>query len=220
MSEVEIYSYAACPFAQRTRMTLIEKSIPFKLTEIDLSKGKPDWFKDVSPYGKVPLILHDGNRIYESAIINEYLDEVFPEPPLMPRDPGGRAQARIWMHYCDNYFLPAAFRLRAKGDAEEVAKNRNAFLDCLRFVETEGLRKLSEKGPFFLGETLSLVDLQFAPFLERLPAYKELLGISVPPECTRLAEFLDALSKTKSWRETAHDAAYHIERQRKRSQAA
>lgn len=83
MADIEIFSANACPYAQRTRFMLTEKGVPFSLTEIDL-RNKPAWFKDVSPYGKVPVIRHRGQVIYESAIINEYLEEVFPEPPLMP----------------------------------------------------------------------------------------------------------------------------------------
>ena len=93
MSKVELFSYEACPYAQRTRMVLIEKGIEFELTEIDLYE-RPAWFREVSPYGKVPVLRHDGRVVYESAIINQYLDEVFPEPPLMPADPYGRAQVQ------------------------------------------------------------------------------------------------------------------------------
>ena len=71
MDPIKIYSSARCPYAQRTRMLMIEKELPFELTEVDLS-NKPDWFLKVSPYGKVPVIVDDGETIYESAIINEY----------------------------------------------------------------------------------------------------------------------------------------------------
>ena len=77
MSEIELFSYEACPFAQRTRMMLIEKQADFSLTEVNL-KNKPDWWKKLSPTGKVPLIRHKNNIIYESRIINEYLEEILP----------------------------------------------------------------------------------------------------------------------------------------------
>ena len=76
METIKIYSSARCPYAQRTRMLMIEKELPFELIEVDL-RNKPDWFLAVSPYGKVPVIVDDGKTIYESAIINEYLDEKF-----------------------------------------------------------------------------------------------------------------------------------------------
>ena len=99
MAEVEIYSSTVCPYAHRTRLTLLEKGIDFKLTEIDL-ENKPDWFSEISPSGKVPVIKHKNDRVWESTIINEYLDEVFPTPPLMPLDSGRRAIARIWIDEC------------------------------------------------------------------------------------------------------------------------
>ncbi|SVB10085.1 uncharacterized protein METZ01_LOCUS162939, partial [marine metagenome] len=80
MSSLEIFSSEGCPFAQRSRMVLIEKGVEFSLTEINLGK-KPEGWEKISPYGKVPLLRNDGVTIYESAIINEYLDETFPDPP-------------------------------------------------------------------------------------------------------------------------------------------
>jgi glutathione S-transferase len=85
MAEIEIYSAILCPFAHRSRLTLQEKGIPFKLIEIDL-QNKPTNFKKISPYGKVPVLKHGDQRLWESAIINEYLEETFPEPPLLPKD--------------------------------------------------------------------------------------------------------------------------------------
>ena len=99
MDPIKIYSSARCPYAQRTRMLMIEKELPFELTEVDLS-NKPDWFLKVSPYGKVPVIVDDEQTIYESAIINEYLDEKYKNVPMMPKEPVERAKARIWMDYC------------------------------------------------------------------------------------------------------------------------
>ena len=87
---IELFSARVCPYAHRSRLVLMEKGIDFELTEIDL-RNKPQRFLEVSAYGKVPALVRDGLAIYESAIINEYLEEVFPEPPLMPRDPGERA---------------------------------------------------------------------------------------------------------------------------------
>lgn len=100
MTEIELYSAALCPFAHRTRLALIEKGLPFKLIEIDL-RNKPANFREISPYGKVPVLKHGKNRVWESAIINEYLDETFPECPLLPKSPIQRAQARVWINFAD-----------------------------------------------------------------------------------------------------------------------
>jgi len=84
---VELISSSTCPFAQRSRMVLLTKGVSFAFTEISLD-DKPDWFLNISPYAKVPVLRHRESVLYESSVINEYLEEVFPDPPLLPQDPG------------------------------------------------------------------------------------------------------------------------------------
>ena len=91
---MELFTAKTCPYAHRTRLALLEKGLDCEHVEIDF-KNKSARFLEVSPYGKVPALYHDGNTIYESLIANEYLDETFPEPPLMPKTPALRAKARI-----------------------------------------------------------------------------------------------------------------------------
>ena len=216
MTDRKLYSYEACPFAQRTRIALHEKGLDFDLTEIDLSEGKPDWFAEISPYGKVPLLLDGKTRFYESAIINEYLDEQYPEPPLMPDAPEDRAQARIWMHYCEAYFLGALFGLRAaKDDEKKLADAKAKVAERLTFIETEGLAKLSRGGPFFLGDQFTLVDIQYAPFFERMSVYEALWGLAIPADLKRLNAWTAALRKRPSVRQTARDADYHLDRMKR-----
>ncbi len=99
MSTIQLYFAKASTFSQRTRVVFLEKGIDFTPIEIDL-QNKPDGFTQISRYGKVPAIKHGDVKIYESAIINEYLDEVFPEPPLLPRDPGTRAKLKSRTRGC------------------------------------------------------------------------------------------------------------------------
>ncbi len=204
MADLHLYSYQGCPFARRTRMTLFEKGLDFDLTEIDL-KNRPANFAEISPYGKVPVLLHNGSRLYESAIINEYLNDVFPEPPLMPADPLQRAQARIWMDYCDSRFSAASWQfMQAGDDPDKLAAARKALQDCFLFIEREGMRALSD-GPYWLGETVSLLDIQYMPFFQR---YTTEPGASeIPAECTRLKHWLALMNERDSFRSTAAEAA-------------
>lgn len=214
MDRVELFSFEGCPYAQRTRMTLIEKGIDFQLTEIDLF-NRPAWFKDVSPYGKVPVLRHAGGTVYESGIINQYLDEAFPEPPLMPEGALARAQARIWMDYCESRFLTTTHKLMTEaGDPERRRENVAKFTEVLLFLETEGLRKLSD-GPYFFGNRVTLVDLQFSPFFERFGTYERMAGAVFPAECTRLKAWLVAMQSRPSYQRTAKPTEYHIEQRRK-----
>jgi glutathione S-transferase len=219
MSAVALYSYDACPFAQRSRMTLLEKQVDFKLVEIDLY-DRPDWWARLSPYGKVPLLKHGDGVVYESRIINEYLEDVFPSPALMPSDPYQRAQARIWIDYCDTRFLPACHQLIPdRKDPNKQAENRARLAEAMIFMETEGLRRLSD-GPFWMGKQITLVDIHYAPFIERFPCYQELWDAPWPAECTRLRQWFDAISERASFTGTRHEFEFHLERYRKYDQAA
>jgi glutathione S-transferase len=219
MADVELLSYEACPYAQRTRMALIEKGVPFTLTEVDLY-NKPEWFKKLSPYGKVPLLKHNGDIVYESRIINEYLEDAFPQTPLLPKDVMARAKARIWIDYCDSYLMPALHKIIADRKVEsKQIENRKAVADKFRFMETEGLRKLSD-GPFWLGRDVSLVDLQFMPFMERFPCYETLWGVAIPPECTRLKEWFATMQARESHKKTVSTLEFHMVRYRRYDQAA
>jgi glutathione S-transferase len=201
MSAIHLYSYQACPFARRTRMTLLEKGLDFQLTEIDI-RNKPDDFATISPYGKVPVLLDDGKRIYESAIINEYLDEKYPQPRLMPQDPFVRAQARIWMDFCGSRFAGASWKhLQAGEDAEKIAAATTELHECLHFMETEGLRKLSN-GPYWLGDSISLIDIQFIPFFQR---FLDNDKADIPADCTRIHTWLDVMQARDSFVATAKE---------------
>jgi len=94
----ELVSFKICPFVQRARITLLHKRVPHTVTNIEL-KEPPTWFPAISPLGKVPLLRVDGGTVlFESAVINEFIDETT-TPPLHPADPLARAQNRAWIAY-------------------------------------------------------------------------------------------------------------------------
>ena len=143
MADVEIISSSTCPFAQRTRMALIEKGIPFDLTAIDLN-DKPEWFLEISPYGKVPVLRHNGAVIFESAVINEYLEEVFPDSPMLPRDPVRRAQARIWIDFANVRFTPLVYKLMLAQEADAQVALAERLTDALLAMIEASLRPSGE----------------------------------------------------------------------------
>jgi len=196
MPDVEIISSSTCPFAQRTRMALMEKGIDFAITEIDLG-DKPDWFWEISPYGKVPVLRHNGTVIFESAVINEYLDEVFPEPPLLPRDPVGRANARIWIDFANVRFTPQVYKLMLAQEPARQAVHAEKLTEALLMMEHAGLAKLSD-GPYWLGEKVSLVDLSFLPHLQRFCALAHYRDFHIPDECVRLKAWLQLMRQRPS----------------------
>ena len=209
MESIKIYSSARCPYAQRTRMLMIEKEIPFELTEVDL-RNKPDWFLAVSPYGKVPVIVDDGQTIYESAIINEYLDEKYISIPMMPEEPVERAKARIWMDYCTNKYLTLSRKLLVDHGNEELqTENKKKMKESLIYIEKECFEK-NENGPFWLGNKISLVDLHYAPFFERFGAFKELFGVEWPEECIKISNWWSAIQKRDSYKMTVLPTEEHV----------
>ena len=211
---IELFSAQVCPYAHRSRLALAEKGVEFTLSEIDLS-NKSQRFLDISPYGKVPALLHNGRTVYESAIVNEYLNDIFPTPALLPDDPYLRAQARIWIDYFDNNFLDTYYDAMFNKDRSKDVEFREKIETGFRFIENEGMAKLSDGGPYWLGATVSLVDLAYYPFFERLPAWIQHRGINIPGECTRLRKWNEAMLDLPSVREIANPPEYYIDRYKK-----
>ena len=196
MLEIEIISSSTCPFAQRTRMVLLEKKIQFTLTEIDLD-NKPDWFTEISPYGKVPVVRHGKTVIFESAIINEYIEEVFPDRPLLPDTPEGRAQARIWIDFANVRFTPQIYKLLLAQDSGRQLEHAQKLTQALLMMEYEGLSNRS-LGPYWLGENVSLVDFTFYPHLQRFSALKYYRKFEIPKECKLLKDWMEIIENNKS----------------------
>ena len=196
MADVVIYSSAGCPYAHRTRLTLLEKNVDFTLTEIDL-ENKPDWFTEISPLSKVPVIQHGKNGVWESTIINEYLDEVFSNAPLMPIDPGERANARIWIDFGNVKFVPTFYKLLLNQEQEKQKEWAQQLHRHLLFMEQEGIG-ISSNGRYWLGESLSLIDLSFYPWFERWCVLEHYRAFTLPSTCTRLKQWYSAMLTRKS----------------------
>ncbi|WP_373270773.1 glutathione S-transferase N-terminal domain-containing protein [Nostoc sp. T09] len=211
MAEITIYSAVVCPYAHRSRLVLLEKGVDFDLIEIDL-QNKPANFTDISPYSKVPVIKHGNERVWESAIINEYLDEVFPEPSLLPKDAISRAQARIWIDFANTRFVPAFSSLLRSQDSQTQKQATQELELHLRFIENEGLGKLSSNGPYWFGEAISLVDLTFYPWFERWSAIEHYRGFKLPKEFTRIQRWWDAVSQREAVKAIANSKEFYIER--------
>ncbi|MCY4219412.1 MAG: glutathione S-transferase family protein [Gammaproteobacteria bacterium] len=209
MSKLRLIQSAVCPFAQRTHMCLLEKSLEFEIIEIDL-KNKPAWFEEISPYSKVPVLQHRGLKLYESSIINEYLEDKYPDPALLPKDPAERAMARIWIDFDNVKFVPTFYRVLLE---QEPAKQQQLIDDMIaqfKFIESEGILD-NRDGIYWFGKNISLVDIAIYPHFERLSVLKHYRDIEIPQFCTKLLEWLAAMRERDSSQKTAHDDAYHIQ---------
>lgn len=208
-AEVALYSAAVCPYAQRTRLLLREKGVGYETVEVDL-KNKSTAFLAISPYSKVPVIQRGKDVVWESSVINEYLDEVYPHPPMMPEEPGRRALARAWIDFANVKLLPTWYRLFLAQEPERRKALAEELIGHFRFMEEAGIAALSPAGPYWMGERLSLVDLTYWPWFERLGALKHYRGLELPAECRRLRTWMKVMAGRESVREIAQPLEYYI----------
>ncbi len=196
---VKFYNTQRCPYARRTRMVLYEKDVEFETYEVDLA-NKSEEFLKASPTGKVPVVVVDGDSIYESNVVNQYLDEVTDGPRLMPEDPKRRAYARIWMAFADTNFFPALFVAsmgRERGFSEERISEAFEKLKA-------ALQKLEErlKDRDYLADEYSLADIAHAGNFVRLRELAERGEISLA-EYPNVAAWMERLESRESYRAAA-----------------
>jgi glutathione S-transferase len=181
--DLELVSFKLCPFVQRSVITLRHKAAPYRIRYVDLA-DPPAWFRTLSPRGKVPLLVVDGGQVvFESAVINEFIDEVTPGR-LHPDDPLQRALNRSWIEFGSAALMDLR-ELTTVATADDFAAVADAHLAKLTQVEVA-----IADGPFFNGASFSLVDAAYAPLLMRL----DLIGRLVP-----LSD-IAALPKIARWR--------------------
>jgi glutathione S-transferase len=209
MSQIQLYSAILCPFAHRVRLILLEKGVLFESIEID-PQNKPANFLEISPYGKVPVLKHGDNCVWESAIINEYLEETFREPSLLPNEPIQRAQARIWINFADTRLFTTTGKLLHVRDPHPTAL-LTELTEHLLFMEHEGLRKNLASTPYWLGTGLSLVDLTFYPWFEQLAVLEHFRGFGLPSGLDRLQEWEAAVAELEAVRSIANPPEFYLE---------
>lgn len=160
-----IYSMAVCPYAQRTKILLEIKGVDYDAVEIDISKPRSPAFLEINPTGKVPTLVHNGKVLNESSIINEYLDEVFPEIPLLPTDPYQKAISRLLIDYCNTRFSPNHYRLLMEQNSARREKIEQAVHQDWLWLDAF-LRRTNPDGQY-VGESFGMADLTYAPFFAR-----------------------------------------------------
>jgi glutathione S-transferase len=213
MTAIRLFSARACPFAHRSRLVLTHKQVPFELVEIDLT-NKPVWFdSQVSGYGKVPALEHGDVRLWESAVINEYINEVFPQPSLLPSEAAQRGIARIYIDYANTRFAPAFGKLLRATAAPEQSGARAELLEALAHLE-QGFEQQSGQGPYFFGAQPSLVDFALYPWFERWAGIAHYRGLAITAEHSRVLRFIEAARQLPAVREHANPSEYYVRRYR------
>lgn len=180
-----LISFKLCPFVQRAVITLLHKKIDFTIEYINLQK-KPDWFLEISPLGKVPLLRVKDHVLFESAVINEYLDETHGDP-MLPKDPLEKAEHRAWIEFSSSLFN-AQHQLTQARREETYLKIEEDLTKKLAPLE----RKIGKDG-FFEGKSFSLVDSAFAPFLMRSKIVADNIGIDPVSDYKKISKWRDNL---------------------------
>jgi len=194
--KLELCSYPTCPYVHRSAIMLHEKGVPFERCHIDL-KNKPDWFLAISPRGKVPVLVADGVALFESAAINEFLDETH-GPRFLPDDPFERARQRAWIEVANDLFL-AQYKLFTAPSAEEVdAAARTLDSVLLLFEKALASGVIDETG-------FGLVHAAAAPAFYRLVLFARLGGARLMTAAPRVAAWAERLASRPSVAETVPD---------------
>ena len=181
-----LYSGTTCPFSQRCRLVLFEKGMDFEVRDVDLF-NKPEDISTMNPYGQVPILVERELILYESNIINEYIDERVPHPQLMPADPLMRARARLMLFNFEKELFVHVHVLeseRAKANDKSHDKARAEIRDRLTT-----LAPLFLKNKYMLGDEFSMLDVAVAPLLWRLDHY----GIELSKTAAPLMKYAERI---------------------------
>lgn len=190
-----LYSGITCPFSHRCRFVLYEKGMDFEIKDVDVF-NKPEDLVLMNPYNQVPILVERDLVLFESNIINEYIDERFPHPQLMPGDPIMRGRGRLVLHRLEKeLFVHVQTLENSASTSKAQAAAREAIANGLTMIAPA-----FAKNKYVLGDEFSMIDVALAPLLWRLDYYDIKLGKSAAPilkSAERIFQrqaFIDALT--------------------------
>ncbi len=177
-----LYSGTTDPFSQRCRFVLYEKGMDFTVIDVDMY-NKPEDIAVMNPYNQVPILVERDLVLYESNIINEYIDERFPHPQLMPADPIMRARARLFLYRFEKELFSQIDNLDSASQ-QKSDKARQIIRDNLVQIAP-----VFTKQKFMLGDEFSMLDVAIAPLLWRLEHYQ----IVMPKQAAPLLKYAERM---------------------------
>ena len=172
---IKLYDFLPCPFGQKVRIVLAEKSLEFELISVDITQGehRKSELVRLNPYARVPVLVDEETTVYDSTIIGEYLDDEYPEPPVLPAvgESALRARARLFEDFADISFTPQVGQLmaemykpEAERDGGRIARLRQSVDRVLDYLNHE------LQGQQYIATEFSVADIGFAPRLLVLPS--------------------------------------------------
>jgi glutathione S-transferase len=190
VATLTLISHHLCPYVQRAVIALTEKAVPFERVDVYLG-NKPGWFTAISPLGKTPVLEVDGQAIFESVVILEYLEETQPEP-LHPKDPLMRAEHRAWMEFGSSV-LNDIWGFYTAPDAAACGAKAKVLAD--RFGRLEA-RLTAE--PYFQGKRFCLVDAVFGPVFRYFDVFDRIGDFEILADKPKVNAWRRALSARPS----------------------
>jgi stringent starvation protein A len=178
---ITLYDADRCPYCARTRIVLAEKGIEYETVVVDLA-DRPAWIYEKNVTGRVPVLEEDTFLLAESAVINEYLNERYPDPPLLPADPAQRALARVLIFRFDDLSKPY-YAVRRGDDAREQLDVQLAQLDALLEAQS-----------YLTGADFGLADAAYVPWILRA---RDRMNVDLHP-FPALVDWVDRLSERPS----------------------
>jgi len=194
---IKLYDFKSSPNCQRVKVVLAEKNLVYDTVPIDLRKQEqktPEYLK-LNPYGKVPVLTDGSTVVYESLVINEYLDEKYPNPPLMPKDPASKAKARILIDFGMAHFDAPYQKLRIEL-MKEPKQQSQPLIDGAKSDLKKLLQRFEDEigeQPYLMGD-FSLVDADLIPRFARLEGF----GVLPDPSLPRLGKYLERMKTRPS----------------------
>lgn len=179
--KLELISFKLCPFVQRAVIVLKQKKIDFEITYIDIS-NPPEWFKEVSPLGQVPVLKVGDDVLFESSVIQEYVDEVTP-PSLQPNDVLVKAKNRAWISFGGEILMAMHGMVTSQSQAD-FEQNQTLVLQKLAQLET-----VHTGQTFFNGSSFNMIDAAYAPMFMRIQFMQELTSIDLLSNTPKLTQW-------------------------------
>ncbi|RAH86907.1 glutathione S-transferase [Aspergillus japonicus CBS 114.51] len=207
-NDLKLFGSCFCPFVQRVWIALQFKGIPYQYIEVDPYK-KPKSLLEVNPRGLVPALRHGDWSSHESTVLLEYLEDLNAGPPLLPPgDPKLRAHCRLWADYVNRHIVPTFYRILQAQDQEKQISHAEELRDSFNTL----IGAAHAEGPFFLGDKLSFVDVQIAPWIIRLRRVLEpYRGWPEPEAGSRWGAWVDAIEKDPHVAATTSDDDLYLD---------
>lgn len=204
--ELKLFGSCFCPFVHRVWISLELKGLDYQYIEVDVYR-KPKLLLDINPRGLVPALRHGDWGSYESTVLMEYLEDLQEGRPLLPQDPKLRADSRLWADHINRHIIPLFYKYLQAQDTDDQVKFAGEFkAQIAKLVDAA-----HAEGPFFLGEHMGFVDVQFAPWIVRMEKVLKPYRGWPDPTPGRWARWVQAITENDAVQKTTSDDQLYLD---------